>query len=299
MFKTFQEDLTNCLFTDITINFEDPRCSCSIFCHRIILASVPYFYRLFTTFADSLSQKEFTVHVDDAVIAYGFVLSLYRLETQSDYPSWLQTLKMIKLRDFFCLVSDFSQLYNLVVPAEGFELLIEVVKLFKLADVIKDKKLIRMLRKVLPADLIASNFVQELADSILHKNKYFLLSTGGNIEQRDLESKDVIKTFTGPFGHTGSVSSLLLLDNQHFLSASHDKTIKLWNIASGQPVRTFADPYGHTDLVNSLVLVDDQHFLSASDDGMIKLWNIESGECIETTTVETIPSCMILYQERF
>ena len=72
MFKTFQEDLTNCLFTDITINFEDPRCSCSIFCHRIILASVPYFYKLFTTFADSLAQKEFVVHVDDAVIAHDF-----------------------------------------------------------------------------------------------------------------------------------------------------------------------------------------------------------------------------------
>ena len=72
MFKTLQEDLTNQFFTEIELTFEDPRYSCSISCHRIILASVPYFYKLFTTFADSLAQKEFVVHVDDAVIAHDF-----------------------------------------------------------------------------------------------------------------------------------------------------------------------------------------------------------------------------------
>jgi len=275
MLKTMQEDLIKKTFTDTELTFEDSYCSCSISCHRIGLASVPYFYNLFTTFADSLSQKEFTVHVDDAVIAYNFVLSLYQLETQSDYPSWLYTLKMLKLRDFFCLHLDPSQLYNLVVPAEGLELLIDVVKLFKLADVIKDKKLIRMLRKVLPAELVAINFTQELASLISQKNKCFLVA-GDNIELRDLESKEIIKTFTGPDSHTDWVNSLVLVDNQHFLSTSDNNTIKLWNIESGF-MRTFAGPHGHNSCVNSLVLVDNQHFLSASDDETIKLWNVESG----------------------
>jgi len=72
MFKTLQEDLDNRLFTDMELTFVDSSCSRSITCHRNILASVPYFYKLFTTFADSLAQKEFVVHVDDAVIAHDF-----------------------------------------------------------------------------------------------------------------------------------------------------------------------------------------------------------------------------------
>jgi len=281
MFKTLQEDLDNRLFTDMELTFVDSSCSRSITCHRNILASVPYFYKLFTTFADSLAQKEFVVHVDDAAIAHDFVLSLYQLESRADYPSWLHTLKTMKLRDFFCLDLDASQLYNLVVPDEGFELLIEVVKLFKLADVIKDRKLTRKLRKILPAELIATNFTQELAYFISQKNKYFLIANGDDVELRDLERKKVIKTFSRPLGHNNYVVSLLLVDNQHFLSGSFDKTIKLWNVESGF-IRTFAGPHSHANYVTLLVLVDDQHFLSASYDGVIKLWNIESGEHVRT-----------------
>ena len=204
---------------------------------------------------------------------------------------------MLKLRDFFCLELDPRQLYNLVVPAEGFELLIEVVKLFKLVDIIKDKKLMWMLRKVLPAELIASNFTQKLADIISQKNRFILVAAGDNIELRDLESKEIIKTFTGPQGHTEPVVSLVLVDNQHFLSASIDRTIKLWNIESGEHVRTFGGPLGHARNVESLVLVDSQHFLSASDDETIKLWNIESGQCVETTELKKISCRMILYEE--
>jgi len=281
MFETFQKDLDKKKFTDTELTFVCSSGSRSIACHRIVLASVLYFYNLFTTFDDSLAQKEFIIHVDDSAIAHDFVLSLYQLENQADYPSWLRTLKMIKLRDFFCLDSDVSQLYNLVVPAEGFELLIETVKLFKLADVMKDKKLLRMLMKILPTELIAANFTQDLLDLISQKNKYFLVA-GKNIELRNLESKEVVKTFTGCCNDQDWILSLLLVDNQHFLSASEDRTIKLWNVTTGQCVRKFDGPFGHTGGVRSLILVDSQHFLSGSCDQTIKLWNVESGRCVFT-----------------
>jgi len=300
MFKALQEDLGNQFYTDVKISFVDNNCSRSITCHRLILSSVPYFHKLFSTFADSLSQKEFTVHVDDAVVGYDFLLSLYQLEGQADYPPWLHTLKTIKLRDFFCLDSDASQLYDLVVPPEGWELLADVSKLF---DVEKDIKLRRTLRKILPADLITTYFTQEIPDSILRRDKYFLVAffydddvcdyddynyddDDGHIdaiELRNLKTKELIETFTGPRGHSDAINSLIkLTDNQHFLSAADDKTIKLWNIKSGQHVRTFAGYRRHTGPVTALHLADDQHFLSAGVDQTIKLWNISSGECIRT-----------------
>ena len=44
-------------------------------------------------------------------------------------PSWKYLLEMIKCRNFLCLDLNVDQLYNLKVPEEGFELLLEVLDL--------------------------------------------------------------------------------------------------------------------------------------------------------------------------
>jgi WD40 repeat protein len=82
-------------------------------------------------------------------------------------------------------------------------------------------------------------------------------------------------------GHLGPVKDLAVSPGGTLLaSASSDKSIKLWDVASRQCVRTFQ---GHTGCVNSISFTPDGNFLaSGSNDATFRLWNIASGNCIES-----------------
>ncbi len=59
-----------------------------------------------------------------------------------------------------------------------------------------------------------------------------------------------------------------------------DKTLKLWDAASGQLIRTFE---GHADQVRSVAFSPDgTRVLSGSSDKTLKLWDAASGQLIRT-----------------
>ena len=64
------------------------------------------------------------------------------------------------------------------------------------------------------------------------------------------------------------------------ITASNDRTAKLWDVASGECTQTFS---GHSTRVTSAVLsADGALALTASDDETAKLWDVASGECTQT-----------------
>ncbi|NCS59391.1 MAG: WD40 repeat domain-containing protein, partial [Microcystis aeruginosa G11-04] len=61
---------------------------------------------------------------------------------------------------------------------------------------------------------------------------------------------------------------------------SDDKTIKLWNVETGQEIRTLK---GHDNYVYSVNFSPDgKTLVSGSWDNTIKLWNVETGQEIRT-----------------
>ena len=92
------------------------------------------------------------------------------------------------------------------------------------------------------------------------------------------ESPELIRTLTG---HGDWVNAVALSpDGRHALSGSEDRTLRYWDLRTGQLLRTFA---GHEAGVKAVAMSrDGRHALSASGDRTVKLWDLETGQIVHT-----------------
>jgi WD40 repeat protein len=83
------------------------------------------------------------------------------------------------------------------------------------------------------------------------------------------------------------------------LSASDDKTLRLWDVASGSELRRFK---GHTDLVKAVAFAPDGHtVLSGAWDRTLRLWDVANGAELRRFTdhidqinaVAFVPGCRV------
>ncbi len=122
-------------------------------------------------------------------------------------------------------------------------------------------------------------------------------------------------------GHSDGVSALTMLGDGRLASGSYDKSIKLWDVQTGQCVQTLQEQgsdiraltllgdgrlasggsfdqsiklwdvktgqcvqtlQGHSDGVTALTLLGDRRLASGSYDNSIKLWDVKTGQCVQT-----------------
>jgi WD40 repeat protein len=74
----------------------------------------------------------------------------------------------------------------------------------------------------------------------------------------------------GTINISASVASLAPLPNSRLASGSHDNSIVVWNLATGEAE---AKLEGHTNSVSALAVLEDGTLVSGSRDTTIKLWN--------------------------
>ena len=80
--------------------------------------------------------------------------------------------------------------------------------------------------------------------------------------------------------HTQVFAVALMDDGSHALSGSYDKTLQLWDLASGQTLRTFE---GHTNAVAAVeVSANGGCALSSSWDMTLRLWDLATGRTLRT-----------------
>ncbi len=69
-------------------------------------------------------------------------------------------------------------------------------------------------------------------------------------------------------------------DGRRAVSASYDKTLKVWDLESGEDLRTLE---GHRSAVYAVALTEDgRRAVSGSFDDSLKVWDLESGEALRT-----------------
>ncbi|WP_437293880.1 effector-associated domain EAD1-containing protein [Sorangium sp. So ce426] len=99
------------------------------------------------------------------------------------------------------------------------------------------------------------------------------------------ESDALVRTLAG---HTRSVWAVALLpDGLSAISASHDGTLKQWDISSGCELRTLA---GHPAHVNGVAVTPDGRLaVSVSEDATLKVWDLATGRELRTLRGHTKP----------
>ncbi|MEG4329313.1 WD40 repeat domain-containing protein, partial [Microcoleus sp. herbarium5] len=107
------------------------------------------------------------------------------------------------------------------------------------------------------------------------KDSVWLRPLRANLER---PREGCLRTLTG---HTDSVYAVdLAPDGKRAISASYDKTLKIWDTETGTEVRTLTD---HTDVVEALAIAPDgKTVISASWHNTLKIWDTETGTEVRT-----------------
>ena len=80
-----------------------------------------------------------------------------------------------------------------------------------------------------------------------------------------------------------------MLDDGRVVSASKDRTLRVWDPDSGETVKTLE---GHSDAVSSVAALGAGRVVSASNDFTLRVWDADSGEVVASFHADAALVCV-------
>jgi hypothetical protein len=126
---------------------------------------------------------------------------------------------------------------------------------------------------------IKNNSMGRIMSIVLLDSDTLLIGSENNIQTIKYEDGTCKSSMSG---HTALVRDLYVVeDKQHVISASDDKSVRLWSLTEQKCLKTFT---GHSHSTNKVLLFNPNIIVSASDDHSIRFWNIADGNCVKVLT---------------
>jgi WD40 repeat protein len=79
--------------------------------------------------------------------------------------------------------------------------------------------------------------------------------------------------------HPGRAYALAVLPDGRVVSGSSNRTLRVWDVESGQTLQTLE---GHSAWVSAVAVLDRRRVISASRDKTLRVWDVESGQTLQT-----------------
>jgi WD40 repeat protein len=114
---------------------------------------------------------------------------------------------------------------------------------------------------------------------------FILFLLGGLLAIQALAADDAPPTPPGTVvlkGHPEAVYGIAFTpDGKNVVTASFDKTLKVWDAASGKEIKSFGGPQGHQNLVLAVALSPDgQSIASGGADNTARIWDFPGGKSV-------------------
>ncbi|KAJ2156596.1 Lissencephaly-1, partial [Coemansia sp. RSA 552] len=104
-----------------------------------------------------------------------------------------------------------------------------------------------------------------------------LVTCAADLTLRVWDVADEYKCVRTLHGHDHCVSDVAFWGPDKIVSASRDKSVKIWELSTGYCIRTLT---GHAEWVRAVAVSADLKMLcTASNDQSVRLWDPQSGEC--------------------
>ena len=97
------------------------------------------------------------------------------------------------------------------------------------------------------------------------------MSKGSNLDRFVFESE----------GHTRTIEVIAVLPYGRVISGSYDRTLRVWDTATGQCLQTLK---GHRDRIRCVTGLSEGRVISGSDDCTLRVWDAATGQCLRTLT---------------